>query len=125
MQNIIEKLDTLAEFQAQRDVLNLDKQAALDSLLTPEIKARMADIEAEFGGKAQAVNDNIARLETEVKDDILAHGETVKGARLMAVWVKGRVSWDTKALDGYAAAHPELTTFRKEGEPSVSLRAVK
>jgi hypothetical protein len=39
--------------------------------------------------------------------------------------MKGRVSWDGKSLDGYMAAHPEISAFRKEGEPSVSLRNVK
>ena len=59
----------------------------------------------------------------EVKADVLAHGETVKGAHLMAVWVKGRTSWDSKRLDGYAAAHPEIETFRSVGEPSVTIRS--
>jgi len=49
----------------------------------------------------------------------------VKGRELEAVYVKGRISWDNKALDGYAAAHPEIGAFRKQGDPSVSIRGVK
>jgi hypothetical protein len=122
MQAIVEKLDRLAEFQSQRDILSLDKQAALDSVLTPEIKAKLAEIEAEFSDKAQSVNENIAALEAEIKADVLAHGETVRGSRLMAVWNKGRVSWDDKGLQGYMKAHPDLAEFRKQGEPSISIR---
>ena len=124
MQAITEKLDRLAEFHAQRDVLNIDKQALIDQLLTPEIKSRLAEIEAEFGEKAEAVNANIAALEAEIKAAILTHGESVKGQHFQAVWSRGRVAWDDKGLSGYAKAHPELLEFRKQGEPSVSIRRV-
>ena len=123
MQTIVEKLDQLAEFHAQRDVLNMDKQAAIDSLFTPEIKAQLAEIEAEFGDKAQAVIENVATLESEIKAAVLMHGETIRGSRLMAVWSKGRAAWDDKGLMGYAKAHPELMELRKQGEPSISIRA--
>ena len=119
------KLDQLAEFQAQRDAAMLEKQALLDEIYTAEIKARMAEIEAEFAGKTEGVTANIAALEAEIKQAVLAHGASVKGSVFHAVFAKGRVSWDTKSLDGYATAHPELLSFRKEGEPSVSLRVAK
>ncbi|KRT69372.1 MAG: hypothetical protein XU15_C0011G0054 [candidate division NC10 bacterium CSP1-5] len=123
-QAIIDKLDRLAEYQSQRDVLNMDKQAAIDSILTPEIKERLAEVEAEFGGKVEAVTENLAALEAEVRADVLTQGETVRGFRLQAVWSKGRTSWDDRALQGYMKAHPELAEFRKQGEPSVSIRVI-
>ena len=122
---IKQKLDTLAEYQAQRDAALLEKQALIDAIYTAEIKARVAEIEAEFAGKTEGVNTNIAALEAEIKQAVLTHGASVKGSFFHAVFAKGRVSWDTKSLDGYAAAHPELLSFRKEGEPSVSLRVAK
>lgn len=124
-QSVIEKLDALAEFQSQRDLLMLDKQKAIDSVITPEVKQQIADIEAEFSSKSSYVVTNITELETAIKNDVLSEGETVKGTRLQAVWAKGRVSWDDKSLSGYAKAHPELNEFRKQGEPSVSIRQVK
>jgi hypothetical protein len=51
----------------------------LDEILTAEIKARMADIDAEFAGKSQAVADKIAALEAEIKQDVLTNGASVKG----------------------------------------------
>ena len=122
--NTQQKLDQLAELQAQQDYLALKKQELIDAVLTAEIKAKLSEIEAEFAPGAEAVAANIAAMTTEVKADVIAAGSTVKGAHLQAVFSKGRVSWDTKALDGYAAAHPEITPFRKEGEPSVSIRKV-
>jgi hypothetical protein len=124
MHIIREKLDRLMEFHAQRDVLNMDKRALIDQVLTPDIKARLAEIEAEFGAKAEAVNAKIAALEAEIKAEVLAHGESMKGRHFQAVWSQGRVSWDDKGLRGYAKAHPELLEFRKQGEASVSIRRV-
>ena len=117
-------LDKLAEFQAEVDALNLEKQALIDTILTPEIKAQVEAIEAEFAGKAEAAQGNIAELTEAVKRCVIAQGESVKGAHLQAVYAKGRESWDGKALSGYAAAHPEVLAFRKVGEPSVSIRKV-
>jgi phage host-nuclease inhibitor protein Gam len=122
---IKQKLDQLAEFHAQRDVAAMEKQRLIDEILTPEIKARIAEIEAEFAGKTEAVNENIAALEAEIKKDVAEYGASVKGSVLHAVFSKGRVSWDTKGLDGYIIDHPELAKFREEGKPSVSIRAVK
>jgi hypothetical protein len=59
-----------------------------------------------------------------VKEQVLTKGSTAKGKYLMAVWSKGRVSWDSKTLDGLALILPQITTARKEGEPSVSFRKI-
>jgi hypothetical protein len=55
---------------------------------------------------------------------VIAHGASVKAKFLHAVFTKGRVSWDTKMLDGLALAFPRLNEARKEGDPSVSLRKI-
>ena len=122
--DITQKLDQLAEFMSQRDLIGIHKQEAIDAILTPEIKAQLADIEAEFRAQSVAVDENIDALTGEVKAEIVKAGATAKGAHLQAVYMKGRVSWDTKALDAVVALHPELAQFRKEGEPSVSIRKI-
>jgi len=125
MMSVVQKqLDMLAEFQAQRTIVELDKQKLIDSVLTPEIRAQIADIEVEFSGKVEAVDDSIKVLVDAIKAAVLEGGEKVKGQYLQAVWVKGRSSWDTAGLKGYAKAHPEVGTFYKEGNPSVSIRKV-
>lgn len=118
------KLDKLANYRAQIDSLTLDKQALIDRVLTDEIKAKLADIEAEFTNRAFTARVNAAELEDQIRQDILAHGASVKGKFLHAIWAKGRVTWDTKGLVGYAVAHPEMSAFRSEGEPTVSLRNI-
>ena len=120
--NTIEKLDALDELQQQLILLGADKQALIDQVLTPDIRRKLDEIENEFADKSQTVSAKIAELESAIKAGVIDCGATVKGKYLMAVFTKGRVSWDTKALDGYAAAHPEVAQFRKEGAPSVSIR---
>lgn len=122
--NAIEKLNALYEKKAALEVVRLEKEKLIDGVLTPEIRKQIADIEAEFSDKTMAVTADIQALEGEIKQEVVSGGETVKGDYLMAVFAKGRVSWDTKALDGYVAAHPEVAQFRKVGEPSVSIRAL-
>lgn len=118
------KLTQLSELDAHLDVIRLDKQTAIDSVLTDEIKAQLVAIDAEFDPLAEQVAGTIGELEAQVKEAVLSHGATVKGT-YNAVWSKPRVSWNTSALDGYAAAHPEIEQFRKIGEPSVSIRRKK
>ena len=121
---IEQKLDELAELYAQRDLSEMEKKRLIDEVMTAEIKAKIAEIEAEFLGRGESVSEKIAELEAEVKEAVKTAGASVKGQFLHAVFTKGRVTWDSKALDGYAKAHPELAEYRKEGEPSVSLRKV-
>jgi len=123
MMNTREKLDKIADLRSAQNLREMDKQALIDQVLTPEIKTKIAEIEAEFAA-SDNVTDTINLLTEEVKSEVTELGETVKGTFLMAVYSKPRVSWDTKALDGYIVSHPELTQFRKEGAPSVSIRGI-
>jgi hypothetical protein len=118
------KLDLLAEIQASTDLINLKKQELIDQILTPEIKAKIADIEAEFAPKFESANKASSALMEEVKKLVLENSGSVKGTFLHAIYGKGRISWDAKSLDGYAIAHPEILYMRKEGEPSVSIRRI-
>ncbi len=117
-------LDELSELYAQRDLSTLEKQRLIDEVLTPEIKAKISEIEAEFNGKSDTVSEKISTLETQIKDEVKKNGASVKGQFLHAVYTKGRVSWDSKTLDGLMIAVPQLASARKEGEPSVSLRKI-
>jgi hypothetical protein len=122
MISIAQKLEQLAGLYAERDGLDSQKQNLIDQVLLPEVKARLNDIEAEFAQKAQAAAQNIEALEAEIKAETLTHGESVRAAGIQAVWNKGRQSWDSKGLSGYGESHPEILQFRKEGEPSVTIR---
>ena len=63
-------------------------------------------------------------LKADIEADVIQKGESVKGARFTAVYVKGRVTWDTKMLDGMMSLIPQLADARKQGEPSAQIRKV-
>ena len=119
-----EKLDQLSEFQAQQAVLYPRRQEKIDAILTPDQLKQIADIEAEFATQAAAVVENIDRLTEEIKAETLAAGDTIKGTHLMAVWGKGRTTWDSKLLEGMSRLIPQLNDARKTGEPTVSFRKI-
>lgn len=117
-------LNKLSELYAERDYLVLQQSALMREAMPVEVKQKMDDINAEFSPKLEAVANTISNMEKGIKDSVLSIGEAAKGEFLQAVFIKGRVSWDTKGLDGYAVAHPEILVFKKTGEPSVSIKRV-
>jgi len=123
--DIQESLDLLGNLKKLRETFLNDKQAAIDSVYTPEIKGRIVEIENTFNEKTKELNDNIVILESSIREAVSIHGSSVRTGSYIATYQKGRVSWDTKYLDDYAASHPELLKFRKVGKPVVALRALK
>jgi hypothetical protein len=117
-------LDELAEFRACKDMLCIEKQELIDLVYTPEIKARIDDINANFSSKSQTIDENISNLEELIKVKVLDYGTTIKGKSLMAVWVKGRETWDGQKLKGMMVLIPQLSQALKIGEPSVTIRKI-
>lgn len=120
---ITDKLKQLKELDAHLDVIKMEKKAAIDSVVTPEIKAELNAIDAEFDETSASIAETVAVLTEEIKTLVLEDGFSTKKGNdhYGATFVKGRVFWNTNALDGYAAAHPEIDRFRKPGEPSVRI----
>ena len=116
-------LDKLVELKAQIDVINIEKQQLIDSILTPEIRQQIQDIEAEFRPKMDDVNTAISDTEVHIKTDILARGETAHNDVLEAVFVSGRTTWDTKGLNEAIKVLPQLAQYKKQGDPYVTIRA--
>lgn len=121
---ITQLLDDAANIQAQLDALRLQKQAEIDKIITPEIKVQLEALDAEYGDKADVAEDKLAALKEQLKALVIANGATVKGEFIQAVYCKPRVTWNSKALEGYAMAHPEILDARKIGKPSVRFRNV-
>lgn len=123
-QRIAAKLDELSQVQAAVELTRLDYEAKRAQILKT-VQAELDALDAEYNPLIESSQARIAALEEEIKHDVLQHGASVKGSRLFAVFYQGRVTWDTKGLDQYANTHPEITAFRKQGNPSVSLRTVQ
>lgn len=117
-------LNELDDLRAAQTALFLQRQEAVNRVLTPEIKAELAEIDAEFADKAETAQTKAAEIETRLREMVIAHGKTVKGAHLQAIFTKPRVTWDNHMLEGMMAIIPQLREARKEGAPSVSFRSL-
>jgi hypothetical protein len=89
-----------------------------------QVARRRQEIEAEFSGKADDVDVNIKKLEAEIKAAVKEAGESVKGQYIHAVYVRGRITWNTDKMEAWRKDHPFLDDARKEGEPSITLRRI-
>ena len=125
MKNINELLRNLEDARAMLDDFTARRDTLKDEAMPLEVKQRMAEIDEEFERSIAYAQAAYTEAEAIVKAAVAEYGATVKGQFLQAVWSKPRITWDAKALDGYALNHPELFAFRSEGKPSVSIRALK
>jgi hypothetical protein len=124
MNDITQKLDRLSRLYGQKQKYSSEKQGIIDGLLPPEIKAKIDEVEAEFQQQEEIISQSIDSLENEIKADTAKFGATVKSSGLMAVWSKGRITWDTKGLTSFAGSHPEVLEYRREGKPIISVRRI-
>lgn len=123
MDIIIQKLGDLHQAATNLAQVRADydaKRNAILAALAPELAA----LDEEFGPQIAHCEAQAQTLDAEARALVLAHGASVKAEHVHAVYTKGRVTWDSKLLDGFAIAHPEIKAARKEGEPSVSLRVI-
>lgn len=82
-------------------------------------------IEKAFAYKEQLEAER-KTVEALAKTDMLASGDkSYDGNGYKIIVMPGRVSWDGKKLDGYMVAHPEITPFRKVGNPFVTIRDIE
>lgn len=122
MDNVTEMLDQLSELRAAVDNLRLKKQELIDAAMPAEVKQALADIDTECQPMIEHLETQAVDLEGRITNLVLIAGESVRGAHLMAVYTKPRVTWDSAKLSGMAALIPGLEAARKVGSPSVSFR---
>ena len=124
MPSIEDKLNQLAELKSQADTITMHYQQIKESAIPPEVITAVAEIEAECDTDLEPVKQKIASLEDEIRNDTAKLGRTVKGTFIRSVFVPGRTTWETYALNEYALDHPEVERFRKIGKPSVRIENI-
>ena len=118
---VVGKLTRLADLRAAVDLARMDYEAKRAEVLK-KVQAELDALEAEYQPLIEAAEGNASTLEAEIKNDVLLCGQTVSSDFYQAVYVKGRVSWDTEGINEYAVVHPDVLQYRKEGQPSVTIR---
>jgi hypothetical protein len=122
-QDVADKLNRLADLRAAVDLTRMDYEQRKAEVLK-EVQAELDALESEYQPLLDAALDNAAALEAEIKNDVLLAGQSVSTSFYQAIYMKGRVTWDNDGINKYAQLHPEVLKYRKEGQPSVSLRTV-
>jgi len=122
MNRITQLLDEMANIQAQIDALRLQKQAEIDKIMTPEIKMELSALDVEYDQMAEVAENKLSAIKAQVKELVIESGESIKGEFVQAIYSKPRTTWNSKALEGYAMAHPEILEARKIGKPSVRFK---
>ena len=122
-EHVAEKLERLSNLRNAAEFTRLDYETKRTELLK-QIQSELDALDAEYKPVLEAAEENITALENEIKTDVLLYGESVSGGMYRASYTHGRVSWDNEGMTKYAALHPDVLQFRKQGQPIVSLRVV-
>ena len=123
LEHVTEKLERFSNLRNAAEFTRLDYETKRKEILK-QIQPELDALDAEYKPVLESAEENIATLENEIKTDVLLYGESVSGGMYRACYVQGRVSWDNDGMARYAASHPDVLQFRKQGQPSVSLRVV-
>jgi uncharacterized protein YifE (UPF0438 family) len=99
-----------------------DEYAARRLAILQQVQPELDALDTEFGPLIAEKEEAAGLVEADVRSAALVYGSSFKHAGIHAVYARGRVTWDGKALAEYARDHPDVEVFKKVGEPSVSLR---
>ena len=120
-EQVVKKLNRLADLRAAVDVTRMDFEAKRAEILK-KVQSELDAIDAEYEPLLEAAEANASTLEAEIKNDVLLSGQSIHSEVFQAIYPRGRVSWDSAGISDYPRAHPEVLAYRKEGQPTVSLR---
>lgn len=122
---IKELLDNLSEVKAQLDMILIDKARKVQDLIPATIQQEIRDVDLEYEILIQSSKEKVEILETSIKAGVLGLGKSISGSQQMAVFNKGRITWDSQILKDLEVRIPELQDAKKIGENCVSFRGVK
>lgn len=123
---IEDQLEQYADLLEREELLHKQMDELIAGVPVPkEITDQWEAIKAEFWPMIEVNHEAVEDLKVAIEDAVLKAEATAKSSRYMAVWNKGRASWNGKALEGFAMAHPEILQARTFGNPTVTFRKVK
>jgi hypothetical protein len=125
MKMTTELLEKYAAIEDEIEFMQNAKSMEQDQAIPDEVKAKLRAIEDHYSAQIEETQKRLSELKGVITEQVLKLGKTVPGTRVMAVWNKGKTTWDGKLLSGFALAHPEVNACKKIGSPTVSFRKVK
>lgn len=100
--------------------------------LHDERAEEIADLEAQLApirNRIEHLRKPMEKLETAIREEALRTAYSGESHGVKVSYRKGytRTSWDSKKLEGYAMAHPEILGARKEStiKPNASVKILE
>jgi len=125
-EEVVVLMNKYMEMKLQAGQLEADKRKLMNEAMPKEVSEKIAEIEEEFAGKDEKAQKDLAELEEEIKNGIVAARETLVVKGLKAEFHLGRVSWDAKGLEGVLRNNPDIAKviapLKKQGKDYASFR---
>ncbi len=123
-EEILNLMNQYVEMKTQATQLESEKQRLIEETMPPDVRQRVAEIEAEFAGKTQAAEGSLAALEEKIKAAVVAAQANVAVEGMKASYHAGRVTWDSKGLEDAMSNNPQVAEaigqFKKQGKEYAS-----
>lgn len=119
-EEIVVQMNKYMEMKAEVEKLGEEKRRLIEEAMPQEVRQRVAEIEAEFAGKAETAEQALAGLEEAIKAAVVASQASLAVEGLKASYHAGRVTWDAKGLDAAMATNPQVAEaigqYKKQGK---------
>ena len=122
--HIKEMLDDLYMYQLAKEELALIREEKVQAAIPDDVKAEIQAIKKLHDDKIADVELGINFLNDKITKAVLSRATPVKGSHLMAIFNRGRVTWDSKRLAELSVSLPVLLDARKVGDNYVSFKKV-
>lgn len=90
-------------------------------ILAP-VQAQLDALETEAAGRMKQLEEAVEAAELAVRQAVVGYGRSYWRGKVKATFYRPSVTFDNKALQEYAATHPELEQFKKVGQPRVTIK---
>ena len=125
-EDVVALMNKHVEMKEQVSLLQSEKQRLVQEAMPADVRKKIKEIEAEFEGKFEKAEKELAQGEEEIKTGVVALGKTLSVKGLKADFHPGRVSWDVKGLDKVMDTNPEvaklIAPYKKKGKDYASFR---
>ena len=118
------KLKELSALRAEIEFIKGRQEEDLKAILGDKFD-EFAKWQTESETEKSVHSDKIEVLEDEIKKSILESKKSAVGGSLEALWISGKVSWESASLEKFSKDHPAILKFKKVGNPYVQIRAKK
>lgn len=93
--------------------------------IPPAVAQRLDCLEAPHLAALTKLESDYAATARELLYVVRHLGESVEGELLRAHYIPAAPVWDVAGLEAYAATHPEIQRFRRNGRASAQLESLE